>query len=115
MVRKLVDAALTVISAAGTTGRPRVTDIVAAAGLSNDACYRHFPSKDALVASPAGGRSGAVDRLCGPLDGQGRRPACARRALGRGDPGAGRRADRGRDTGRALDRRWAGPGVDGLT
>ncbi|MGW5375653.1 TetR/AcrR family transcriptional regulator [Nocardia sp. NPDC003999] len=50
-VRKLLDAALTVISAAGTTARPRVTDIVAAAGLSNDAFYRHFPSKDALVAA----------------------------------------------------------------
>lgn len=31
--------------------RPRVADIVAAAGLSNDAFYRHFPSKDALVAA----------------------------------------------------------------
>ncbi|MEV6253995.1 TetR/AcrR family transcriptional regulator [Nocardia sp. NPDC051911] len=51
MVRTLVDAALTVISAAGTTGRPRVTDIVATAGLSNDAFYRHFPSKDALGAA----------------------------------------------------------------
>ncbi|WP_280305259.1 TetR/AcrR family transcriptional regulator [Nocardia abscessus] len=50
-VRKLLDAALTVISAAGTAGRPRVADIVAAAGLSNDAFYRHFPSKDALVAA----------------------------------------------------------------
>ena len=29
--------------------RPRVADIVAAAGLSNDAFYRHFKSKDALV------------------------------------------------------------------
>jgi AcrR family transcriptional regulator len=28
-----------------------VADIVAAAGLSNDAFYRHFPSKDALVAA----------------------------------------------------------------
>ena len=33
----------------GTTSRPRVADIVEAAGLSNDAFYRHFPSKDALV------------------------------------------------------------------
>ncbi len=37
--------------ACGTTSRPRVADIVAAAGLSNDAFYRHFPSKDALVAA----------------------------------------------------------------
>ena len=29
--------------------RPRVADIVAAAGLSNEAFYRHFRSKDALV------------------------------------------------------------------
>ena len=35
----------------GTTSRPRVADIVAAAGLSNDAFYRHFRSKDALVAA----------------------------------------------------------------
>src|SRR5260370_3352619 len=35
----------------GRAGGPRVADIVAAAGLSNDAFYRHFPSKDALVAA----------------------------------------------------------------
>jgi AcrR family transcriptional regulator len=50
-VRRLLDAALTVIRACGTTSRPRVADIVAAAGLSNDAFYRHFASKDALVAA----------------------------------------------------------------
>lgn len=50
-VRRLLDAALVVMAAAGTTGKPRVADIVAAAGLSNDAFYRHFPSKDALVAA----------------------------------------------------------------
>ena len=33
------------------SGRARVADIVAEAGLSNDAFYRHFPSKDALVAA----------------------------------------------------------------
>ena len=49
-VRRLLDAALEVIRQYGTTSRPRVADIVAAAGLSNDAFYRHFPSKDALVA-----------------------------------------------------------------
>lgn len=35
----------------GTTSRPRVSDIVDEAGLSNEAFYRHFPSKDALVAA----------------------------------------------------------------
>src|SRR5690348_17378855 len=48
-VRRLLDAALEVMRQCGTDSRPRVADIVAAAGLSNDAFYRHFPSKDALV------------------------------------------------------------------
>jgi AcrR family transcriptional regulator len=48
-VRRLLDAAMTVIRERGTASRPRVADIVAAAGLSNDVFYRHFPSKDALV------------------------------------------------------------------
>ena len=50
-VRRLLDAGLEVMQRGGTTSRPRVADIVAAAGLSNDAFYRHFPSKDALVAA----------------------------------------------------------------
>ncbi len=50
-VRRLLDAALGVMRECGTTSRPRVADIVAAAGLSNDAFYRHFRSKDALVAA----------------------------------------------------------------
>lgn len=50
-VRRLLDAALTVMAREGTSGRARVVDIVAEAGLSNDAFYRHFPSKDALVAA----------------------------------------------------------------
>jgi AcrR family transcriptional regulator len=50
-VRRLLDAALDVMRRCGTTSRPRVADIVAAAGLSNDAFYRYFPSKDALVAA----------------------------------------------------------------
>jgi AcrR family transcriptional regulator len=50
-VRRLLDAALDLIREHGTRTRPRVADIVAAAGLSNDAFYRHFPSKDALVAA----------------------------------------------------------------
>jgi AcrR family transcriptional regulator len=50
-VRRLLDAALDVMRRCGTSSRPRVADIVAAAGMSNDAFYRHFPSKDALVAA----------------------------------------------------------------
>ncbi len=50
-VRRLLDAALDIMRSRGTESRPRVADIVAAAGLSNDAFYRHFPSKDALVAA----------------------------------------------------------------
>jgi AcrR family transcriptional regulator len=50
-VRRLLDAALEVVCRCGTDSRPRVADIVAAAGLSNDAFYRYFPSKDALVAA----------------------------------------------------------------
>jgi AcrR family transcriptional regulator len=48
-VRRLLDAALEVMQKCGTSSRPRVADIVAAAGLSNEAFYRHFRSKDALV------------------------------------------------------------------
>ena len=48
-VRRLLDAALELMQRCGTTSRPRVADIVAAAGLSNDAFYRHFRSKDDLV------------------------------------------------------------------
>ena len=50
-VRRLLDAGLAVMRRCGTESRPRVADIVAEAGLSNDAFYRHFPSKDALVAA----------------------------------------------------------------
>lgn len=50
-VRRLLDAGLAAMRRCGTQSRPRVSDIVATAGLSNDAFYRHFPSKDALVAA----------------------------------------------------------------
>ena len=50
-VRRLLDAGLAVMRRCGTTSRPRVADIVAEAGLSNDAFYRHFQSKEALVAA----------------------------------------------------------------
>jgi AcrR family transcriptional regulator len=50
-VRRLLDAGLEVMIRCGTSASPRVSDIVAAAGLSNDAFYRYFPSKGALVAA----------------------------------------------------------------
>ncbi|MEU4316871.1 TetR/AcrR family transcriptional regulator [Nocardia sp. NPDC024068] len=50
-IRRLLDAALDQVRRCGPAGRPRVADIVAAAGLSNDAFYRHFRSKDALMAA----------------------------------------------------------------
>lgn len=48
-VRRLLDAGREVMRDRGTEGKARVADIVAAAGLSNDAFYRHFSSKDELV------------------------------------------------------------------
>jgi AcrR family transcriptional regulator len=50
-VRRLIDAGRTVMRRCGTDSRPRVADIVAEAGLSNEGFYRHFASKDALVAA----------------------------------------------------------------
>jgi AcrR family transcriptional regulator len=50
-VRRLLDAGLAVMRECGTASSPRVADIVAAAGLSNDAFYRHFASKEELVAA----------------------------------------------------------------
>jgi len=50
-VRALLDAGREVMRVNGTRAKARVADIVAAAGLSNDAFYRHFPTKDALVAA----------------------------------------------------------------
>ncbi len=48
-VRRLLDAAMEVMTRNGPGSKARVADIVAAAGLSNEAFYRHFRSKDALV------------------------------------------------------------------
>jgi AcrR family transcriptional regulator len=47
-VRRLVDAAYAVMRRTGTCD-PRVGDIVAEAGLSNQAFYRHFQGKDELL------------------------------------------------------------------
>ena len=63
-VRALLDAARDVMRRCGTASRPRVADIVTAAGLSNEAFYRHFRSKDALVAAIMEDGAG---QLCGYL------------------------------------------------
>jgi AcrR family transcriptional regulator len=47
-VRRLLDAAYAVMARTGDID-PRVGDIVREAGLSNQAFYRHFPGKDALL------------------------------------------------------------------
>lgn len=66
-VRRLLDAGLAVMRRGGTDRRPRVADIVAEAGLSNDAFYRHFPSKDALVTAIL---EDGAERLCSYLSHQ---------------------------------------------
>jgi AcrR family transcriptional regulator len=66
-VRSLLDAGLAVMRRTGTTARPRVSDIVAAAGLSNEAFYRHFPSKDALIVAIL---DDGAERLAGYLEHQ---------------------------------------------
>ncbi|MCW2621366.1 MAG: putative transcriptional regulator, TetR family [Frankiales bacterium] len=50
-VRKLLDAGLDLMRQGGVERPPRVADIVQAAGLSNQAFYRYFVSKDELVAT----------------------------------------------------------------
>jgi AcrR family transcriptional regulator len=72
-VRRLIDAAFVVMRRTGTVD-PSVRDVVREAGLSNQAFYRHFPSKDALLlAVLADGRR----QLVGYLE---------RRLVGVGDP-----------------------------
>jgi AcrR family transcriptional regulator len=74
-VRALLAAAVEVMRRCGTTSRPRVADIVAVAGLSNDVFYRHFASKDALVEALL---EGGTRRLAGYLE---------HRMAGESDPG----------------------------
>ncbi len=50
-VRRLLDAGREVMRRNGTAAKAKVADIVVASGLSNDAFYRHFSSKDALIAA----------------------------------------------------------------
>jgi AcrR family transcriptional regulator len=62
-VRRLIDAAFAVMRSTGDID-PQVRDIVKAAGLSNQAFYRHFASKDALLlAVLADGQRQLVDYL----------------------------------------------------
>jgi AcrR family transcriptional regulator len=62
-VRRLIDAAFDVMRCSGDIDPP-VRDIVRAAGLSNQAFYRHFASKDALLlAVLADGHRQLVDYL----------------------------------------------------
>jgi AcrR family transcriptional regulator len=63
-VRRLLDAGREVMRRNGTTSRARVADIVEAAGLSNDAFYRHFRSKDMLVTAIL---EDGTERLCSYL------------------------------------------------
>ncbi|MFT4124713.1 MAG: TetR/AcrR family transcriptional regulator [Gordonia sp. (in: high G+C Gram-positive bacteria)] len=48
-VRTLITAAQTVMARCGRTSSPRVADILAEAGLSNQAFYRHFRGRDDLI------------------------------------------------------------------
>lgn len=52
-VQRLLDATLVVIRHTGVESPPKVADIVAEAGLSNQAFYRHFASRDDLLAAVA--------------------------------------------------------------
>jgi AcrR family transcriptional regulator len=63
-VRRLLDAGMDVMRRSGTSSSPRVADIVRAAGLSNDAFYRHFTGKEALVAAIV---EAGAERLVGYL------------------------------------------------
>lgn len=75
-IRALLDAALVVMQR-GDTVDPRVADIVRASGLSNQAFYRHFDGKDALL-------------LALLADGRERLAATIARRMDRADSAAGR-------------------------
>ena len=73
-VRRFIDAAYAVMRATGDID-PRVGDVVRTAGLSNQAFYRHFKSKDALL-------------LAVLTDGQQRLLATLQTRMARVEPGA---------------------------
>jgi AcrR family transcriptional regulator len=75
-IRRLLDATYAVMRRTGTLD-PRVSDIVAEAGLSNQAFYRHFRGKDELLLA-------VLD------DGQRRLVSYLEARLARVDPGAPR-------------------------
>src|ERR1700759_5242625 len=50
-IRRLLDAGLRTMRDAGMTKSPTVSSIVAAANVSRETFYRHFKSKDDLVAA----------------------------------------------------------------
>jgi AcrR family transcriptional regulator len=108
-VRRLLDAGLAVMRRCGTSKRPRVADIVAAAGLSNDAFYRHFPSKDALVAAIV---DDGAERLLSYLDHQMRKAATPEEQVQRWVEGVLSQADP-EIASTTLAVLWNGSGSDG--
>jgi len=66
-VQRLLDAGLAVMEATRDPAGPKVADVVRTAGLSNQAFYRHFASKDDLVAAVV---EAGTWRLVGYLDHQ---------------------------------------------
>jgi AcrR family transcriptional regulator len=50
-VQRLLDAGMALMEEAGSGSPLRVADIVQKAGVSNQAFYRHFPSRDEFVAA----------------------------------------------------------------
>ncbi len=74
-IRRLVDAAYEVMRRTGSVD-PRVSDIVATSGLSNQAFYRHFRGKDELL-------------LAVLEDGQRRLVRALERRMDRAEPGPG--------------------------
>ncbi len=63
-VRRLMKGAQAVFRRCGTKESPRVADILAEVGMSNDAFYRHFKSKDELVGAII---EDGTRRLCAAL------------------------------------------------
>jgi AcrR family transcriptional regulator len=68
---RIEEAALHLFAQQGVA-ETSVRDIAAAAGVSDGALYRHFPSKDELVRSLFAARYGELAQLLAPLAGSGR-------------------------------------------